>query len=160
MLFAVIYFILRARCPIVSEQILLFTDLIHHNLISADLIALLTMVLLVNKIAIELSVWIGKLGFSQPISMRVLRSGIIFLDVMYTAAISDSAYDAMKDLMICSIVNTRPLIFGFGSFSKRNIWPPTLLQALDSLRNPASACAANIILLAQNIIPSSGYVAI
>ena len=78
------------------------------------MVALLTMVLLVNPTAVELSVCIGDLGCGQPISMSVLRSGIIFLDVMYSAAISASAAEAITNLMICAIVNTGPLSFGFG----------------------------------------------
>ena len=81
--------------------------------------------------SVELSVWIGNLGCGQPISMSVLRSGIIFLDVMYSAAISASAADAITYLMIFAIVNTGPLSFGFGSFSERKIWAPALLRALD-----------------------------
>ena len=46
--------------------------------------------------------------------MSVLRSGIIFLAVMYSDAISASAADAMTVLMICAIVKTGPLSFGLG----------------------------------------------
>ena len=116
------------------------------------------MVLLLNPTDVELSVWIGDLGCGQPISMSVLRSSITFLPVIYSAAISDSAADAKTYLMICAIVNTGTLSFGFGSFSERKIWAPALLQAVDSLRKPASACAANIMSLFRNIRPSPGYV--
>ena len=61
--------------------------------------------------------------------------------------------------MICAIVNTGPLSFGFGSFSERNIRAPALQQALDSFKKPASVCAANIMSIFRNIIQSSGYVA-
>ena len=117
------------------------------------------MVLLLNPTASELSVWIGDLGCGQTISMSVLRSSIIFLAVMYSAATSASADDAITYLMICEIVNTRPLSFGFGSFYDRNLWTPTLLRALDSLIKPASAWAANIMSLFRNRIQLSGYVA-
>ena len=90
--------------------------------------------------------------------MSVFRSAIIFLDVMYSAAISASAAEATTDLMICTIVNTGPLSFGFGLFSERKIWAPNLLQAFYSLRSPAFACAANIMSLFPKMIPSSGYV--
>ena len=84
---------------------------------SANLVALFTIVLLVKPTAVELSVWMGVLGCGHPISINVLRSGIIFLAVMYNAAISASAADAMTVLMICAIVKTDPLRFGFCSAS-------------------------------------------
>ena len=61
--------------------------------------------------------------------MSVLRSGIIFISVIYSAAISASAADAMIVLMICAMVKTGPLSFGLGSFSERNICAPA--QTLD-----------------------------
>ena len=91
--------------------------------------------------------------------MSVLRSGIIFLAVIYIAAISDSAADAITYLMICEIFNTGLLSFCFRSFSERKIWAPDLLRALYSLINPVSTCAANIMSLFRKILPSSGYVA-
>ena len=80
------------------------------------MVALLTIVLLVNPIAVDLYFCIGDWGCGQPISMSVLRSGIIFLDVMYSAAVSASAVYAITVLMICAIVNTGTLRFGLGSF--------------------------------------------
>ena len=109
-----------------------YLSLSHHNPISADLVVLLTMVLLVNPTHAEFYVWIGELDCGKPISMSVLRSGIIFSAVMYNAPISDSAAEAITSLMICAIVNMGPFIFGFGSFYKRKIWAPDLLQAFDS----------------------------
>ena len=91
--------------------------------------------------------------------MSVLRSGIIFLDVMYSADISVSAADAITFLMICAIVNTGTLSFGLGSFYERNICAYARLQAFYLLRKPASACAANIVSLFRKMIPSSGYAA-
>ena len=79
--------------------------------------------------------------------------------VINSAAISASAADAITVLIICAIVKTGPLSFDFGSFYERNICALALLLARDSLRNPASACAANIISLFLNRIPSLGYVA-
>ena len=134
-------------------------SLVHHSFISSDLVALLTIVLLVNPTAVELSVWIGVRGCCQPISMSVLRSGIIFFAVMHSAAISDSAPGAITGLIICAIVKIGPLIFGLGSFSESNICAPARLLAFDLLRKPASACAANIISLFRKMIPSSGLVA-
>ena len=86
--------------------------------------------------------------------MGVWCSGIIFFAVINIAAISASTADAMTILIICAIVNTGPLSFGFGSFSESNICAPALLLACYSLRNPASACAANIISLFLNSMPS------
>ena len=91
--------------------------------------------------------------------MSVWRSGIIFFAVINSAAISASAAGAITVLIICGIFKTYPLSFGSGSFSERNICAPALLLAHDSLRNIASACAANIISLFLNRIPSLGYVA-
>ena len=70
--------------------------------------------------------------------MSVLRSGIIFLAVMYSASISASSDDEITVLMICAIVNTGPLSFGLGSFSESNICAPDRLLAFDSLIKPAS----------------------
>ena len=56
----------------------------------------------------------GVLSCGHLISINVLHNGIIFLDVMYNAAISDSAAYAITVLMICAIVKTGPLSFGFG----------------------------------------------
>ena len=91
--------------------------------------------------------------------MSVWRSGIIFSAVINSAAIYASAADAITVLIICAIVNTGPLSFGLGSFSERNICAPALLLAHDSFRNPASACAANIISFFLNSMPSLGCVA-
>ena len=88
--------------------------------------------------------------------MSVLRSGIIFLAVIYSAAISASAADSITFLMICAIVKTDPLSFGLGLFFERNIYAPARILAFDSLINPASACAANIISPFLKRIPSSG----
>ena len=75
------------------------------------------------------------------------------------AAISASVADAITVLIICAIFKTGPLSFGLDSFSESNICGPALLIALDLLRNPASAYAANIISLFLNRILSLSYVA-
>ena len=62
--------------------------------------------------------------------MDNVLSTIIFLSVMYSAAISASAADAIIFFMICAIVNAVPLSFGLGSFSNRKICAPAQLQAL------------------------------
>ena len=77
-----------------------------------------------------------------------------------SAAIYAYAADAMTILIICAKLKTGPLSFGLVSFYDRNICAPALLLALDSLRNPASACATNIMSLFLKRIPSLGYVAI
>ena len=46
--------------------------------------------------------------------MSVLRSGIIFLDVIYSVDILASAADPITFLMICVIVNTGTLSFSLG----------------------------------------------
>ena len=85
--------------------------------------------------------------------MSVLRSYIISLAVMYSAAISASAAEAITFMTICAIVNTGTLSFGLGSFSERRIWAPALLWAFYSLRKPASAWADNIISLFRKRMP-------
>ena len=123
---------------------------------STDLVALFAVVLLVNPVAYKLSVWMDFLACGHPISINVLRNGIILLAMIYNAAISDSAAEAITVFMICDIVKTGPLSFGFGSFYERNICAPSRLLAFDLLRNPASTCAAKIISLFQKSMPSSG----
>ena len=76
---------------------------------------------------------------------------------MYSTAISASSHEAITDLMICAIVKTGALSFGLGLFSERKIWSPDVLRAFDSLRNPVSACAANIMSFVRKSIPLSGY---
>ena len=88
--------------------------------------------------------------------MSVLRSGVIFLSVMYSADISASAADAITVLMICAIVNTVLLSFGLVSFSERNICAPARLLDFYSLRKPASVCAANIISLFRKVYHHQG----
>ena len=91
--------------------------------------------------------------------MSVWRNGIIFFAVINSADIYASAADAINVFIICAIVNIGPLSFGFGSFSDRNICAPAMFLSLDSSRNPASVCAANIISLFLKSMPSLGYVA-
>ena len=115
--------------------------------------------LLVTPAAVELSVWIGDLGWGHPMLMRVWQWGIISRAVMKRAASSDSAAEAMTNFMIWAIKRTAPLNLGKGTFSERKMCAPALLRELVSLRNPASECAHRIISLARYIIPSFGYVA-
>ena len=96
------------------------------------------------------------MGWPQPIPMSVFRSDVIFLYVMYSAAISASDADAITVLMICKIVKTDPLSFGLGSFSESNICAPARLLDFYSLIKPVSECAANIISIFRKRIPSSG----
>ena len=71
----------------------------------------------------------------------------------YSAAISASASDVITVLMICAIVKIGPFSFGLISFSESNICAPARLLDFDLLRNPASACAANIISIFRKMIP-------
>ncbi len=68
-----------------------------------------TIVLLVTPAAVELSIWIGLLGWGQPMAMRVLRWGIISCAVMKSNASSDSVAKAMMKLMIWAIDKMAPL---------------------------------------------------
>jgi hypothetical protein len=72
------------------------------------------MVLLVTPVAVELSVWIGIFGWGQPMAMRVWRWEIISCTVMNCAASSDSAADAMTNVMIWGIDIMAPLNQGKG----------------------------------------------
>ncbi len=80
-----------------------------------------TIVMLVTSAAVELSVWIGLLGWGQPMAMRVWRWGIISCAVMNSTASSDSAAKAMMNLMILAIERIAPLNRGNGSSSDRYI---------------------------------------
>ena len=72
--------------------------------------------LLTTPDAVELSVWMGLLGWGHPMSMRVWRCGIISLAVIKRAANSDSAAEAMTNLIIWAIESTAPLKRGKASF--------------------------------------------
>ena len=67
------------------------------------------MVLLVTTTDVELSHWMGVLGFGHPISMIAWRSGMIYSAMVKRPSSSASdAYDRTF-LMICAIVRTGPL---------------------------------------------------
>ena len=69
----------------------------------------------------DLSVWIGVFGCGHPMAMRVCLWGIILHAVMNRAASSDSAAEAITNLIICAMESTAPLNRGNGSFSERKI---------------------------------------
>ena len=87
-----------------------------------------------NPLAVELSVWIGDFGCGHPISSSALRSGIISRAVVYSAASSASAADAMTYLMTCDIVWIGPFCRGIGSSSVKKICAPARLRELGSVR--------------------------
>ena len=118
MLHAVITLILRPCFPIVSKFFLRFSVSEPPQFHVRRFGRFVYYFLLVNPTAVELYVWMGVLDCGHHISINVLRNGIIFLAVMYNAAISASAADAITVLMIWAIVKTGPLSFGFGSFSE------------------------------------------
>jgi len=80
-----------------------------------------TIVLLVTPAAVELSVWIRLFGCGHPMTMRVWRWGIISLAVTKRAASSDSAAEAITNLMIWAMERTAPLKHGKSSFSDRKM---------------------------------------
>ena len=96
----------------------------HQKRISTILLWRGIIVLLVTPAAVELSVWIGLLGWGQPMSMSVWRCGIISLAVTNRAASSDSAAESMTNLMIWAIASMAPLKRGKGSSSERYISRP------------------------------------
>ncbi len=76
-------------------------------------------VLLVTPAAVELSIWIGLLGWGQPMAMRVWQWGIISPDVMKRAASSGLEAKVMTNLIIWTIDRMAPLNLGNGLFSER-----------------------------------------
>ena len=71
---------------------------------SDDLVALLSIVLFVNPTDVEFSVCMCVCGCGHPISMSVLRNGIIFFAVIKSAAISASAVDAITVLLFVQLL--------------------------------------------------------
>jgi hypothetical protein len=71
--------------------------------------------------AVELSVLIGVFGCGHPIAIRVCLWGIISHAVTKRAVSSDSAADAITNLMIWAMESMAPLKRGNGSFSKRKM---------------------------------------
>jgi hypothetical protein len=63
-------------------------------------------VLLVTPAAVELSVWMGLLGWGHPMLMRVWRWGIILHAVMKSTASLDSDSDDITNLMIWAMERT------------------------------------------------------
>ncbi len=88
--------------------------------------------------------------------MRVCLWGIISLAVTKRAASSDSAADAITNLMIWAMERTAPLNRGNGLFCERKMCALAQLQELVSLRNPASEWAHRIMSLDQKMMPSEG----
>ena len=84
----------------------------------------------------------------QPISSNAFQSGIISRAVVYTAASSASAANALTNFRICDIVSTGPLLRGMGSSSTSKMWAPARLHDLGSVRKLASECDARTIVLA------------
>ena len=82
-----------------------------------DLVSLGEMVLFVTPVAVELSVWRAGHGWDQPILMRVLWRGSIYLSSMKRAASSNSAVNDMIKLMIWERVRSGPLLYGMGTSS-------------------------------------------
>ena len=95
-----------------------------------DLSCLWKMVLLVTPTEVELSVWMGVLGWGHPTSMRVCRIGTIALAVMKRPASSYSAAEDMTNLMIWAMVIMDPLSQRMGSPLDIKIWDPARLLAL------------------------------
>ena len=113
-----------------------------------DLSCLFLMVFLVTPDAVELSVWIGVLGWGQPISMRVCWMGTISLAVIKRPTNSASAAEAMTNLIIWVMVRMDKLSQGTGSYLDRKMWALSWLRALEALRYAESKCPASIMSLA------------
>ncbi len=80
--------------------------------------------------------------------MRVCLWGIISLVITERAASSDSAANAITNLMIWAIERAAPLNHKNGSFLERKMCAPAQLWELVLLRHPASKWAQRIMSLA------------
>ena len=116
----------------------------------------LIIVLLDTPTAVELSHWMGALGCSQQILMKVFRSGTVALAKMNSLDISASAAEDITNLMIWVTVRTGPLLVGTGVSSERMMCAPARLHTLLRLRYAASECPARTIPLARKRMPSLG----
>ena len=98
--------IVRSRNPKEQELTLSFASaepvVLHLHIFVLRWI----MVLLDTPTAVELSHWMGDLGCSQTISMRVCQNGTMTLTQMNRPAILGSEVDDIKNLMIWAIVRT------------------------------------------------------
>ncbi len=118
--FSVLFLPVLGTCiPVIMKLILGCTvteplKLLIHHLGSAGHNSLL-----ITPAAEELSIWIGLFGWGQPMAMRVWQWGIISCAVMNSAASSDSAAEAMTNLIIWPIDRMAPLNQGNGLSSNR-----------------------------------------
>ena len=92
------------------------------------------MLLLATPMAVLLSICIGVLGCSCPISCSVFLQGTASRVLLNIAPSSTSAADDMTALMIWAVLSIAPLLAGSSLFSERKKWPPALLCALGLLR--------------------------
>jgi hypothetical protein len=92
--------VLGACIPVILKLILGCAAMEPPNRISLIVDLRGTIVLLVTPADVELSIWIGLIGWGQPMVMRVWQWGIISRAVMKSAASSDLAAKAMTNLMI------------------------------------------------------------
>ena len=76
---------------------------------------------MVTPTAVEISLWIRLFGCGHPMAMRVWQWGIISLAATKRAASSDSAAEAITNLMIWAMERTAPLKRGKRSFSDRKM---------------------------------------
>ena len=118
------------------------------NLISVDLVRLVTIVLLVTPKAVELSVWMGYYPWGHFIYMSVWRRGTMSLVVIKIAASSASAAEEMINLIIWMMVIMGLFYLGLGSSSERKMCAPERLRALEKLRYAASDWGARRMSLA------------
>jgi hypothetical protein len=109
--------VLGACIPVITNWSWDVRQWSHQNCISIIFNLRGTIVLLVTPAAVELSIWIGLLGWGQPMAIRVWWWGIISCAVMNSAASSDLA--AKANLMIWAIDRLAPLNQGNESSSKR-----------------------------------------
>ena len=96
---------------------------------SIDLVALETILLLMRKSAVLLSVWMGVCGCGCTSYSSVLRMGTAVLESKNNAPSYASAADEITLRVIVDRLITAPLIGGVYSSFYSKLWPPARLSA-------------------------------
>jgi hypothetical protein len=98
--------------------------------------------------AVELLVCMGVQVCGCPIPLRVRCMETAVLALMNSAPSLASAANDITAHIICDMLSTAPLLMGMSSLPAMNMWPPALLQALNSDRYNALLWIASLMSLA------------